>query len=75
MLKPTPLKDIKRKLRRYSDKAKAKVLRRFFKTGPGEYAEGDIFLGVTVPDSEKAGKTIPGTKVKVCGRITEIPYS
>lgn len=41
------LEEAKRQLHRYADKEKAKGLQRFFKTGPGEYAEGDIFLGLT----------------------------
>ena len=43
------LKKLKFDLQKYSDKRKAKIAQRFFKIRPGEYAEGDIFLGITVP--------------------------
>ncbi len=42
---------IKKELLDCCSKEKAKVSQRFFKTGPGEYAEGDKFIGVQVPDT------------------------
>jgi len=50
------LKDIKDELQNAVVSGKAKDLMRFFKTGPGEYGEGDIFIGVTVPEQRKIAR-------------------
>jgi 3-methyladenine DNA glycosylase AlkD len=47
---------LKRALRAYADPKKAIIAKRFFKTGPGQYGEGDIFLGLTVPETRSVAK-------------------
>jgi 3-methyladenine DNA glycosylase AlkD len=43
-------------LRKFATKNRAEIQQRFFKTGPGEYGNGDIFIGVTVPDTRAVCK-------------------
>lgn len=51
------LSEVKNNLNSLGNKEKAKILAGFFKTGKGQYGEGDIFLGITVPEQRKvAGK-------------------
>lgn len=41
---------LQKALRKKARASKAQILARFFKTGPGQYGEGDIFIGVTMPE-------------------------
>jgi len=43
------LEQLKKELNELRNPEQAKILQKFFKTGAGEYAEGDIFLGIKVP--------------------------
>ena len=53
-------------LKEMASAGKAAELQRFFKTGPGDYAEGDVFIGVMVPQTRKVAsnfKDLPLTEI------------
>lgn len=50
------LSSLRAELKRLTDPPKAAFLQGFFKTGPGQYAEGDRFRGITVPVQRKLAK-------------------
>lgn len=47
---------LQRDLRAHANSDKAAFLSRYFKTTPGGYAEGDMLLGVTVPQTRIIAK-------------------
>lgn len=51
------LNNLRRELKKLSDKKRASALQKFFKTGEGEYGYGDIFIGITVPQARKLAVT------------------
>lgn len=52
----TNLQKIKKELNSLGDKKRAISSARFFKTGSGDYGEGDVFLGITVPIQRSVAK-------------------
>lgn len=52
----TPLTQLITELENLGDLEKKKNLQRYFKTGKGEYGEGDIFLGIYVGDQRKIAR-------------------
>ena len=52
----SPLRELLQDLENLKNPKKAKTLSGFFKTGNGQYGEGDVFLGISVPDQRAAAK-------------------
>ena len=60
-------------LRRHADASRVPILQRFFKTGPGGYAEGDLFIGVTVPLVRQVCRECRGTGVDEIAVLLQSP--
>jgi hypothetical protein len=63
------LKSILSNLREYSNKKRKESNWRFFKTGSGEYGEGDQFIGVSVPDIRRVAKKFFSADFKILRKL------
>jgi 3-methyladenine DNA glycosylase AlkD len=64
---------LREKLHALADAQKAAVLQRFFKTGPGEYAQGDRFIGVRVPQIRSLVKAHADTPLQEIDTLLHSP--
>jgi len=61
-------------LKAFTKKARISDLARFYKTGPGEYAEGDLFLGGTVPQTRSVAKKYQNLELKEVEKLFNSPF-
>ena len=66
--------DVIKELRALANPRKATDLQRFFKTGPGDYAEGDIFLGIVVPKTRVVAKKYENLPLPEIKKLTQSIY-
>jgi len=68
------LSEIQKQVRQLGDKAIAAHSQRFFKTGRGEYGEGDQFLGIRVPVLRKLAKQNKALPFEVVSQLLFSAY-
>jgi len=59
------------RIRLLRDENKAAIFRRFFKTGKGEYGEGDVFWGVQVPEMKKIASEWVDADISTAANLLE----
>jgi 3-methyladenine DNA glycosylase AlkD len=61
-------------LRAFTKKGRISDLARFYKTGAGEYGEGDLFLGGTVPQTRSVAKKHQNLDLKEVEKLFKSPF-
>lgn len=69
----SPAASIMAEMAAMGDPQRAIGQRRFFKTGPGEYGEGDIFYGIPVPSLRRLARDHAGTRLEVIKDLLHSP--
>jgi 3-methyladenine DNA glycosylase AlkD len=68
------MKEIDKRIEESANPIKAKLLQRFFKTGFGEYGEGDKFLGIVVPIQRKISKEFKDISLEEIQELLDSSY-
>ncbi|MGC4961856.1 DNA alkylation repair protein [Gordonia sp. DT101] len=68
-----PASEIVAAVAELADPARAASSARFFKTGPGDYGEGDVFVGVAVPPLRKVAKRFRGVQPSAIRELLDSP--
>ena len=74
MTSSTALNEIQNRMRRLACPETARILRGFFKTGPGQYGEGDVFLGIRVPTIRSVAKEFPDAGLNPAVELLHSPF-
>jgi 3-methyladenine DNA glycosylase AlkD len=74
MVKRSVLTGIRRRLASLGNRQAAYFARRFFKTGPGQYGEGDRFRGVRVPVLRKLAREFSEVDVRDAAKLLTSSY-
>ena len=71
---PSSLETLRQLLRASARQGDAAFLQRFFKTGPGQYGEGDRFLGVRVPATRQVSRQSDGLSLDEVQALLHSPW-
>jgi 3-methyladenine DNA glycosylase AlkD len=61
--------EIQKDMKRLASRERAKASVWFFKTGLGQYGEGDVFLGITVPEQRAVAKKYAAADFKTVQKL------